>query len=134
MDQERFAKSYSFITDLQRSEVGTLKAVLIAARKTAANAPRDVRAEKEAEVSRIERALKRAESGVQRAKREETERTALREVSKEEKMKRADGKGNWWMKKCKFCLSNVRQRKEGLSLKTTRALGMGQGAIPSSWF
>lgn len=59
-----------------------------------------MRQELETEISRLERALKRAESSVQKSEREKRERKALMEAEKAEREKRAQGKGSWYMKKC----------------------------------
>ncbi|CCO29406.1 rRNA biogenesis protein RRP36 AltName: Full=Ribosomal RNA-processing protein 36 [Rhizoctonia solani AG-1 IB] len=50
-------------------------------------------------IESLERALKRAESAIEKAKRDEREREALEKVRKEEKEKRQAGKGAWYMKK-----------------------------------
>lgn len=68
------------------------------------SSPRDQREEREDEVQRLERAVKRAESSVNRDEREHVEREALEKALKEEKDKRKAGKGEWHLKKCKFCI------------------------------
>lgn len=65
------------------------------------SSPRDQREEREAEVWRLEQALKRAESTVNKERREKVDRDALDSLAKVEKEKRAQGKGQWFMKDCK---------------------------------
>lgn len=100
LDPETFAKSYSFLSDIQKIEVPTLKGSLNATRKALLSSPREMRPELETEISRLERALKRAESSVQKSDRDKRERKALMEAEKAEREKRAQGKGSWYMKKC----------------------------------
>lgn len=66
-----------------------------------ASSPRDLREERQEEVNRLELAVKRAESSVNRDRREMVERDALSTYEKEEREKRKQGKGGWWMKGCK---------------------------------
>ena len=63
-----------------------------------ASSPRNQREEREEEVAKLERAVKRAESNVNRDKREQVEQDALQKVKQEEKEKRRAGKGAWHMK------------------------------------
>ncbi|QRV91436.1 hypothetical protein RhiJN_19454 [Ceratobasidium sp. AG-Ba] len=90
LSQDHFAKSYSFIPELQQNEAASLQASLAKARKQRADPDT---------IDKLERALKRAESAVERAKREERERQVLAKVKKEEKAKREEGKGAWYLKK-----------------------------------
>lgn len=62
------------------------------------SSPRDLRQEREQEVQRLEQAVKRAESMVNKDKREKVEQSALSKVRKEEREKRGQGKGVWYMK------------------------------------
>ncbi|KAF8320317.1 DUF947-domain-containing protein [Clavulina sp. PMI_390] len=98
-DQSQFSKSYSFITGLQETEVGDLKTSLSRARKLLANSPAHLRDDRAAEVTRLERALKRTESHVEREKRERRQREVLGAAKKAEQAKQAAGKGIWHMKK-----------------------------------
>lgn len=50
------------------------------------------------EVQRLELAVKKAESTVNKERREEAERQALEKLHREEKEKRKAGKKAWWMK------------------------------------
>ncbi len=100
--QDKFREQYSFLAESHVSEMRTLRDNLKRARKRLSSAPRDLREEYEAEVGRLELALKRAESSVNRDKREKAEHSALAKVSEEEREKRKQGKGGWWMKECKL--------------------------------
>ncbi|KAJ1311253.1 hypothetical protein OPQ81_009751 [Rhizoctonia solani] len=90
VSQPKYSRAYSFITDLQKNEAETLKASLAKARKQ--RAPWET-------IESLERALKRAESAIEKAKRDEREREALAKAKKEEKEKQKAGKGAWFMKK-----------------------------------
>lgn len=61
-----------------------------------------MREERAAEVTRLERALKRTESAVDRSKREKRSREALARAKREEREKQEKGKGGWYMKECTF--------------------------------
>jgi len=80
--------------------VAELRSSLARARKLLANSPAHLRDERGEEVSRLERALKRTESNVERSKRDKRTREVLTNAKHEENKKRADGKGSWHMKKC----------------------------------
>ncbi|KAH7344817.1 hypothetical protein B0J17DRAFT_624106 [Rhizoctonia solani] len=90
VSQPQYTRAYSFISDLQKNEGETLRASLAKARKQRASWET---------IESLERALKRAESAVEKAKRDERERDALKKAKKEEKEKRSAGKGEWFMKK-----------------------------------
>ncbi|KDQ16833.1 hypothetical protein BOTBODRAFT_30734 [Botryobasidium botryosum FD-172 SS1] len=93
-----FDSSYGFLSDIQKSEVSTLRGALSAARKQLANSPRHLREERQAEVTRLERALKRSESTVERNERERRNQEVLKRAKKEELSKRTEGKRQWHMK------------------------------------
>ena len=98
---EVFSKSYAFLNDAHKTELQTLKEHLKRARKLLSSSPRDQLEEREAEVERLERALKRAESVVNKDRQDTIRQDALLRAKRQEKEKRKEGKGNWWMKKCK---------------------------------
>ena len=83
---------------MRQDELATLRDNLKRARKLLASSPRHLRPEREAEVERLELAVKRAESSVNRDKRERVEREALRAITKEERDKRQKGKKAYWLK------------------------------------
>ncbi|PIL31894.1 hypothetical protein GSI_06598 [Ganoderma sinense ZZ0214-1] len=97
-DAKRFRNQYGFLSDLHQDELSTLKDNLKRARKLLANSPRDLREEREGGVERLERAIKRAESLVNKDRRERVEMEALRKVAEDEREKRRQGKKAWYMK------------------------------------
>ncbi|OSD03137.1 DUF947-domain-containing protein [Trametes coccinea BRFM310] len=97
-DRKRFHTQYGFLAEMHEQELKTLKENLKRARKLLANSPRDLREEREAEVQRLERAVKRAESMVNRDRQEKVQLEALSKVAKEEREKRQQGKKAWYMK------------------------------------
>jgi ribosomal RNA-processing protein 36 len=99
-DATRFRSQYGFLSDIHKEELRTLRENLKRARKLVMSSPRDLRAEHGHEVDRLERAYKRAESTVNRDKRERVEQDALERVTREEKQKRKDGKGAFYLKDC----------------------------------
>ncbi|KAH7921317.1 DUF947-domain-containing protein [Leucogyrophana mollusca] len=94
----KFRQQYGFLSDLHTNELKALRENLKRARKLLANSPKDQRVEREQEVARLELAMKRGESSVNRDKREKIEAEALGKVAKEEREKRKQGKAGWWMK------------------------------------
>lgn len=95
---EKFHKNYSFLADVHHSELDTLRDNLKRARKLLGNAPRHLRDDYEEEVQRLELAVKRAESVVNRERMEGIQREALQKAEKDEKERRRQGKGNWYLK------------------------------------
>ncbi|PSS37671.1 hypothetical protein PHLCEN_2v495 [Hermanssonia centrifuga] len=95
---DKFRSQYGFLSDMHEEEMKTLKDNLKRARKMLASSPAHLREEREFEVQRLERALKRAESTVNRDKRERVEQSALSKVRQEEREKQKQGKGAWYMK------------------------------------
>jgi ribosomal RNA-processing protein 36 len=91
--------SYSFLTPLLKSEFSTARARLNAALKAERSSPRDQREERIAEREEAESEVARLRSRVEVAERQEREREALARVKKEEKDKRAHGKGEWHLKR-----------------------------------
>ncbi|KAG1745946.1 uncharacterized protein EDB91DRAFT_1345601 [Suillus paluster] len=97
-DPQKFRTQYTFLSTLHKDELSTLRSNLKRARKLLLNSPADQRLEREHEVGRLELAVKRGESAVNRDKREKVEMEALGKVAREEKEKRERGKSEWWMK------------------------------------
>lgn len=85
---------------MRQGELGMLRENLKRARKLLASSPRHLRPEREAEVERLGLAVKRAESSVNRDKRERVEQEALNKTAKEERDKRQKGKKAFWLKNC----------------------------------
>ncbi|RPD82484.1 DUF947-domain-containing protein [Lentinus tigrinus ALCF2SS1-7] len=97
-DPKRFQTQYGFLSTMHVDELKTLRENLKRARKLLANSPRDLRPERETEVERLERAVKRAESAVNKDRREKVEMDALSKAAKEEREKQNQGKKAWYMK------------------------------------
>ena len=97
----KFREQYSFLSELHSNELKTLRENLKRARKMLALSPRDLREERQEEVNKLELAVKRAESSVNKDKKEIVERDALSQYEKGEREKRKQGKGRWWLKGCK---------------------------------
>ena len=96
-----YRQSYGFLADMHKTELSTLKENLKRAKKMLASSPHNQREEREQEVAKLEQAVKRAESNVNRDKREQIEQDALQKAKQEEKEKRKAGKSAWHMKNCK---------------------------------
>jgi len=80
-----------------------------------ASSPRDQREEREQEVAKLEQAVKRAESNVNRDRREQIEQEALGKASQEEREKRKAGKGAWHMKEAEKRKLLVKARYDALA-------------------
>lgn len=96
----KFQSQYSFLADIQSNELNTLKDSLKRARKLLGSSPHNLREDRQREVNRLELAVKRAESLVNKDKREIVESGALNKVARDEREKRKLGKTGWWMKNC----------------------------------
>lgn len=101
-DATKFRNQYGFLADMHETELKTLRDNLKRARKMLGSSPRDLREEREREVQRLELAVKRAESTVNKDKREKIEQEALSRATKEEKDKQKQGKGQYWLKNGTF--------------------------------
>jgi ribosomal RNA-processing protein 36 len=97
----KFQEQYGFLADIHTTELNTLRENIKRARKLVASSPRDLREERQQELARLELAMKRAESSVNKDRRETVEQIALSRVAKEERDKRKQGKSGWWMKECR---------------------------------
>ncbi|KAJ7071067.1 DUF947-domain-containing protein [Mycena amicta] len=117
---EKFQKQYSFLADSHKSELQTLRENLKLARKRLASSPKDVRDEREAEVERLERALKRTESLVNQDRKAKVDREALAALHEAEKAKQKDGKKAWWMKESEKKQVLVRARYDALAAEGGR--------------
>jgi len=95
---QKFQSQYGFLRDLHSEELETLRTALKQAKKLLASSPQDLRLDREQEVNRLALAVKRAESTLNKDRQEKVEREAIEEKTKEEREKRKQGKGSWWMK------------------------------------
>ncbi|KAG5649901.1 hypothetical protein H0H81_001562, partial [Sphagnurus paluster] len=104
---EKFQKSYGFLAESHKKELDTLRENLKRARRVLVSSPRDTYEERAEEVHRLELAVKRAESQVNKDRREKVEQEALAKVSKEERERRKQGKGEWHLKTSKIRSINL---------------------------
>ncbi|KAJ7293541.1 hypothetical protein C8J57DRAFT_1269308 [Mycena rebaudengoi] len=112
---QKFQEQYGFLADAHKNELRTLRDNLKAARKLLASSPRELRADREAEVSRLEMAVKRAESLVNRDRRAKVDQEALTKINEEERAKRKQGKKEWHMKEADKREVLVRARYDALA-------------------
>lgn len=98
---DKYQHNYAFLAERHGDELKTLRENLKRARKMMNNAPRHLWQDYEEEVQRLELAVKRAESTVNRERADRVQREALQKISKGEKEKQKQGKGKWYLKKCK---------------------------------
>ena len=97
-DSKLFRRRYGFLSEMHKEELTVLRDNLKRARKLLTSSPRDLRSQRAQEVEKLERALKRAESTVNRDKREKIEEDALSQVAHEEREKQKHGKKAFYMK------------------------------------
>ncbi|KAG6890432.1 hypothetical protein C0995_008786 [Termitomyces sp. Mi166 len=112
---EKFRHGYSFLADSHIRELDALRENLKRARKLLASSPWNLYEERADEVQRLEQAVKRAESLVNKDKRDKIEQEALAKVKKEEQEKRNQGKGEWHMKKANKRELLMKARYEALA-------------------
>jgi ribosomal RNA-processing protein 36 len=101
---ERFRAQYRFLADAHKAELDALRENLKRARRLLVTSPRNLLYERDQEVNRLELAVKRAESAVNKDRNDLTESETLLKLTKEEKERRNQGKKHWWLKGCKHCL------------------------------
>ena len=99
---EKFRAQYNFLADARKTELGTLQENLKRARTLLATSPQNLFDERDREVKKLELAVKRAESMVNKDRKDMIERETLLKLTREEKEKRKQGKKHWWLKECKY--------------------------------
>jgi len=112
---DKFQQSYSFLAENHKKELSALREALKQARKLLSSSPRDLRSEREHEVHRLEQAIKRAESLVNKDRLDQVQRDALGKIKKEEVAKRTQGKGEWHLKRGEVQKVVVQARYEALA-------------------
>ncbi|KAA1471536.1 DUF947-domain-containing protein [Dentipellis sp. KUC8613] len=122
-DPTRFQNQYGFLFEMHETELKTLRDNLKRARKLLASSPGNLREAREREVERLELAVKRAESIVNKERRERAEHDALRRAAREEKEKRQQGKQSYWMKDAEKKKLLVKARYEAVAARG------GKGAV-----
>ncbi|KZS96000.1 DUF947-domain-containing protein [Sistotremastrum niveocremeum HHB9708] len=115
VSQDHFQHDYSFLTDMHREELKTLKDSLKRAKKQLFSSPRETRAERDLEVQRLEMAVKRAESTVNKETRTKLETEAMKKITAEEREKQKSGKGKWFMKQGEKKSALLRARYEAIA-------------------
>lgn len=113
------SKSYSFLPDLLRQEFSGLKEAVAAAKKAEKNCSWAEKPMKTAERERFEVQMGQVRTKLVRTEKESMEREILAKAKKEEREKRTQGKGAWYMKKgespecrCIFKLTGNQQARK----------------------
>jgi ribosomal RNA-processing protein 36 len=101
-DADLHARGYDFLPGLQKQELQNLRSAVTAALKAEKTCKLIEKPRFTAERERLERELARARSKHERTTRETRDREVLAAAKREERAKRADGKGAWYMKKCEW--------------------------------
>lgn len=122
LKEDGFQAAYSFLPEMHVEELATLKENLSRARKLLANSPKHLREERAEEVQRLDFAVRRLESTVQREHRQKIEQDALDSAKKAEKEKQQYGKGQWFMKDCASNHISSAVRADLLSLAEKKGL------------
>ncbi|KAJ3734787.1 hypothetical protein DFJ43DRAFT_1061580 [Lentinula guzmanii] len=112
---QKFNDNYQFLNESHKAELSTLRENLKRARKILASSPRDTKHEREVEVGRLELALKKAESTVNKDRRDTIEQEALRAARRQERTKQEAGKGKWFMKESEKKELLVRARYDAIA-------------------
>lgn len=99
LDPSLHAKGYNFLPELLATEMAQLRQSLAAAVKLEKSCPLREKPQRTAEREAIERDVARLRTKLDRQKIAQREREALAGVKKEEREKRKEGKGAWYMKK-----------------------------------
>ncbi|WVF68488.1 hypothetical protein IAT40_003255 [Kwoniella sp. CBS 6097] len=99
LDAHLHSQAYSFLPSILKEELSSLKKSLYAAQKAERTCPWAEKPAKTAERERIELQLGKVRTRLVRSERETAERDVLAKAKKEEREKRASGKGAWYMKK-----------------------------------
>ncbi|PVF98911.1 DUF947-domain-containing protein [Serendipita vermifera] len=117
---DHFRQNYEFLSNARSDELEMVKNDLKKARKLLASSPVHLREDRQAEVERLERTMKRIESAIERSKREAFEREVITKVKHEEKTKRAAGKKEWYLKKGDEKRVKLQARFESMSGKEAK--------------
>lgn len=117
---DHFRKDYTFLADVRSQELETLKQNLSRAKKLLASSPAHLREERGREVEKLERAVRRTESTIERSKREAFERDVLLKAKREERERRLQGKKAWYMKKADQKKMTLEAKFESMSGKEAK--------------
>jgi ribosomal RNA-processing protein 36 len=97
---ENFQAQYDFLADAHKVELENLQENLKRAREV--TCPRNLFDERDQEAKRLDLAVRRAGSMVNKHRKNMTEREALLKLTREKKEKRKKGKKHWCLKECKY--------------------------------
>lgn len=99
-DATKFASSYGFITDIQREEAKKIRHTIRDIKKSLPEALPNTRQQEIKRIEELKKTLNRTETSIKKARKEAREREVLMQARKEEKERRKDGKGEWYLKDC----------------------------------
>jgi hypothetical protein len=122
------SQAYSFLPDMLKNEFHDLRRAVAAAQKAERTCPMREKEARVEERERLELDLGRLRTKMDRSKAEAREREVLAQVKKEERDKRGEGKGAWYMKKgqCRLGKRLMVRREEGpIAQGEVRGAGAG---------
>ncbi|WVW86961.1 hypothetical protein I302_109017 [Kwoniella bestiolae CBS 10118] len=99
LDAHLHSASYSFLPSMLKEELSSLKTALVQAQKLERTCPWAEKPARTAEREKIELQLGRVRTRLVKSDNEERERNVLAKMKREEREKREQGKGAWYMKK-----------------------------------
>ena len=99
IDPHLHTKAYEFLPNLLRTELKDLRTAVTLAKKAERTCSWADKPTRTAERERLEGELGRLRTKFERTERETRERDVLATMKKEEREKRKQGKGEWFMKK-----------------------------------
>lgn len=102
VDAHLHAQGYAFLPQLLRDEQKNLRQAVAAAMKAEKTCKLYEKPRFTAERERLELELARVRTKVERTERETRNREVLSSAKREEREKREQGKGAWYMKKCEW--------------------------------
>lgn len=102
VDMDLHEKGYSFLPEMLKEEYDSLRKELAAATKAERTCARRDKDAWGVEKERLERLVAQTRTRLERTERESRERHVLSLAKKEEREKRASGKGAWYMKKSEY--------------------------------
>ena len=120
------SKSYDFIPTLLRDEFTALKQALTSASKAERTCPIQEKQGWTNERERLEKLVAQTRSRIERSERENREREVLSRAKKDEREKRKDGKGAWYMKKGEDVVFCTNPRRAARSVAQIQIRGFGR--------
>ncbi|KAG8813345.1 rRNA biogenesis protein rrp36 [Serendipita sp. 399] len=117
---DHFRKDYGFLSELRTQELEAIKRDLSRAKRLLANSPAHLRDERRIEAEKLERTMKRTESTIERGNREAFECDVMLKVKRDERLKRSEGKKEWYFKKSDERKLKLKARFESMSGKEVK--------------